>query len=830
MKTAPLTESLGDVAERASEDPSLTVGRRSYARSWLCLAGWCLLVGLANALAVRGGDPVLATGACLIALVLLPGLALARWLPWGNRPPSLGELGLAASALGAAWLVLTSLALALLGFGLGPVLLVPADLVSLGLPAVLLWRGATSLPHPAIDRAEVARIAAIMALAAPLRFVGLAYTEFHMDEAEVVLPALGLVQGLPSVLFYHQKGPAELLVTAAGYGIAGHLTEVSAKLPFAVFNLLGVVGLSVLSTRWFGGLVGLVAGLLLAVNGFFVAFAHIAQYQSLVFLCSMAALFFADRYRTSSAREPGWAVLAGLMVGVGTLAHYDALLAAPPVLALFALGIGRTVAGWRRALPGIVLAGVVGLLAVLLFFGPYYASPLFELASGRIADRVGDAFPRDNLAVILPMMALYLSTYFAVALFALAALGLIVGFSRPALAARRSAHGPASVDGSAAASMTRRVVALVTLWAAIPLLAYTLVVRKPGTHLHVALEGLTVLAAVAVAVILTAPRTRIARTVLAGAALVVLGPVISYDYNIFVLTAPEVLRSGLVPRYSLYWQPGVPVPRKELFGFPYQAGWKAVGALFADGTLRGSYDSNEHPQITQWYAPGGWRCTAAPRYYLIGENVQDEIEPPRKKIAAEYAPVADITVQGQPKLHVYDHYPERSGPPAVYAVEDLGPRFDYQLSAPSADPGPWARGPVASQYERVDADFGQVRLLGYRLYEEDPRPGGVIRLDLFWLPLVAGGGYEPSVRLGRDAEAGDGNGPGCEHAKIGEPWRADRPFAQRASIQIPATVPPGRYPLLVGMNAAALQGPLPIVAGTGVGEMSVELAQVAIRP
>jgi hypothetical protein len=810
--------------------PSLTVGRRPCARSWLCLAGWCLLVGLANALAVRGGDPVLATGASLVALVLLPGLSLAGSLLRGNRPPSLGELGLAAGALGAAWLVLTSLALALLGFGLGPALLVPADLVSLGLPALLLWRGATPLAHLAIDRTEVARIAAILALAAPLRFVGLAYTEFHIDEAEVVLPALGLVQGLPDVLFYHQKGPAELLVTAAGYGIAGHLTEASAKLPFAVFNLLGVVGLSVLSTRWFGGLVGLVAGLLLAADGFFVAFAHIAQYQSLVLLCSMAALYFADRYRASFARELGWAVLAGLMIGVGTLAHYDALLAAPPVLALFALGIGRALADWRRALPGLVLAGLVGLLTVLLFFGPYHASPLFELAAGRIADRVGDAFSRDNLAAVLPMMALYLSTYFTVALFALAALGLIVGFSRPLLAARRSPDGPAPVHGSAAAALTRRVVALVALWAAVPLLAYTLVVRKPGTHIHVALEGLTVLAAVAVAAILAAPRAWIARTALAGVALLALGPVVAYDYNIFLLTAPEVLRSGLVPRYALYWQPGVAVPRKELFGFPYQAGWKAVGVLFADGTLSGSYDSNEHPQITHWYAPNGWRCTAAPRYYVIGDNVQDEIEPPRKKIAAEYAPVADITVQGQPKLHVYDHYPERSGRPAVYAVEDLGPRFDHQLSAPSADPGPWARGPVASQYQRVDADFGYVRLLGYRLYGEDLRPGGVARLDLFWLPVVAGGGYEPSVQLGRDAEAGDGNGPGCEHAKLGEPWRANRPFAQRASIPILATASPGRYPLLVAINSAALGGPLPIVAGSRTGDTTVELAQVDIRP
>ena len=41
------------LADRAAERPSLTVGRRSYARSWLCLAGWCLLVALAVYLVVE---------------------------------------------------------------------------------------------------------------------------------------------------------------------------------------------------------------------------------------------------------------------------------------------------------------------------------------------------------------------------------------------------------------------------------------------------------------------------------------------------------------------------------------------------------------------------------------------------------------------------------------------------------------------------------------------------------------------------------------------------------------------------------------------------------
>ena len=76
--------------------------------------------------------------------------------------------------------------------------------------------------------------------------------------------------------------------------------------------------------------------------------------------------------------------------------------------------------------------------------------------------------------------------------------------------------------------------------------------------------------------------------------------------------------TGLLRRFvgSIRWQ--------------WQAGWKAAGVLFADGTLAGSYDSNEQPQVTYWYTRGVWRCSAAPRYYLIAENVQDQIDTPER--------------------------------------------------------------------------------------------------------------------------------------------------------------------------------------------------------
>ena len=204
------------------------------------LAPWVSLVLVSDVLSVWGGDPLVSTAGGLFALVFLPGLALAGWLPWDDQRPGLALLALAATACGATWLVLTALALALSGLGLGPPLLVLAGVAALGLPILRIARGSQPLPTASIDSMQLLDVALIMLAAAPLRFVSLGYTEFLSDESSVVLRAMALVQGVPDGLFYHGKGPAEVLVTGSFYTLAGHISEASSRLPFATFNVLAI--------------------------------------------------------------------------------------------------------------------------------------------------------------------------------------------------------------------------------------------------------------------------------------------------------------------------------------------------------------------------------------------------------------------------------------------------------------------------------------------------------------------------------------------------------------------------------------------------------------
>ena len=807
-----------DREPRSSPPPDAVASPRPQGR--VAASGVPILAGIAGGLAVSVTDPAWAVVAALILTVVAPG-ALVAILLVPSDDADWAEWSLLATGLGVAVLVLGGLLLALLSLPLSPGLVFGwFGGIALALSALVWRRRAGWRLARAPERATVVDCALVVGLGAALRLPSLGYSELQGDEAEVVLRATGVVQGLRDALFYHGKGPAEVVVTAVQYGLVGELSEASARLPFALAGLAGLAASYLLARRLLGRPGALAVALLLAFNGYFVAFARIAQYQGVVFFLSLLAVWCAARWALAPPPHQArvqtnvWPIFAGLFAGVGALAHYDAVFVLLPIglLALRRGGVRELLApSTHRAW----LAGAaVGLATLLVFFGPYLASPLAPLATDRIADRVGVGV-RNNLPTIWASASLYTSTIYLGLLGLLALAGAVLASGR---LLRRQPAPPLWVW----------VLGLV--WCAAPILFYAFVARKPGTHIHVASSGLALLGGWAVAALWARSRARAWRGALTGIFGLGLLAVGAYLVPIYLQNRPELVRGNL-RQFALGWAAGDEVPRKERFGFPYAAGWKAVGALYAEGRLDGSFDSNENPQITHWYTRDAWRCTADPRYYLIAEGVQDEIEPPRRRIAAEYPAVGIVTVGGQPKLRIHEREAPPNSQPTVWAAEELDDRFDRALSRPALDPGVWAHGPVppSGRYSATPAGFGdRIELLGYRLYAEEPRPDGTVRVDLYWRPLVtADGGYDIDVRLGADRVVGDGNGPGCDKSRAAQEWTAGQPFVQRASVSV-AAAPPGRHPLLVGV--AGTSGALPVRTALPTRDGLVEVGTVEIAP
>jgi 4-amino-4-deoxy-L-arabinose transferase-like glycosyltransferase len=87
-----------------------------------------------------------------------------------------------------------------------------------------------------------------------------------------------------------------------------------------------------LGARLFGAVAGVSAGLLAALTGYFVAFARIVQYQSLVLLAVVLTILVLWRMLDAQRALGRYLAVAALLMALGVLAHYEAIGILAPVL------------------------------------------------------------------------------------------------------------------------------------------------------------------------------------------------------------------------------------------------------------------------------------------------------------------------------------------------------------------------------------------------------------------------------------------------------------------------------------------------------------------
>src|SRR5690606_11429376 len=174
---------------------------------------------------------------------------------------------------------------------------------------------------PGTWRVALPILALILLLGTYLRIANLGYAEFHGDEARAALRAAAVIQGYDDVLFIHKKGPAEILYPTTVYSLTGRLTEFTARLPFTIANIAALLTVFVLGWRIAGPVAGGAAATLFAVDGYFVGFARIVQYQSIVLLTSALVILVLLRLTRDPRRSGRYLLLVGLFFTTGLLSH-----------------------------------------------------------------------------------------------------------------------------------------------------------------------------------------------------------------------------------------------------------------------------------------------------------------------------------------------------------------------------------------------------------------------------------------------------------------------------------------------------------------------------
>ncbi len=838
---------------------------------------WGLLWAAAHGLLLVGVSLPLGFAAAYTLTILLPAWLLMDGM--GGREPAgpatwleRGVLGLGAAY---ALATLTTLLLGYLPGGLQPwQLLLAFDLLLVLLFIAGRWlRRSTPDATPTLDGRVTWRwwlgLGLVVAVAAFLRMADVGYAEFQDDEVTVVTHAAEMIQGREDALFVHDKGPAEILLTALHYAPVQRLNEATARLPFGVAGVIGLMGVMLLGTRLFGPLAGWLAAILLALDGYFIGFGRIVQYQSVVFLMVVLTVLLLYRMVQAGRLQSHGLVLVALCLATGILAHFEALFAVVPGLYLLSVLWRRE--GFRpREARTLLLAVGLGLGLLALFFVPFALHPRFQRTYEEILfNRVGTGFPYNNLYDFFFRTTIYSSTYYVALLMAAAAGSLLAALWRyrqgwvrwagaglvllglgltlwsstwltvvgqdhtwlPFVAFSLACLAPGQEDEER----------MLWLWLGVTLVVSLFFVQKPRTHVYNFFFPWALVAGMGLARFwqwsarrLGEPTAQTVGVGLAGALILLFG---NYEYWYFAHTRVEVLRTWAENRPRGYWVSYHEPSQNAIFGFPFKNGWKVVGALYAQGVLDGPFARNGKRGVAGWYTRGGNDCERDHVYYIYTpENEPTNrglVTPkPRPSAGEGYHLLGTVMVNGEPRLEIYRRGQPPASPPKTYDVADFEAYFDQNLSSPLFEQS----GPVANpaiQHPLALRLGDAILLRGYTLSQERLAPGERLDLTLYW--QATGPIQQPYtvftqlIDLETLHKAGQRDGvPGCERFPT-DRWQPGDIMVDRYAIAVAADAPPGTYSLLVGMYDRNEER-LPVFdeAGAHLGD-AIVLTQLSVQ-
>lgn len=608
----------------------------------------------------------------------------------------------------------------------------------------------------------------VLLLATLLRVINLDYKELQGDEGIIMARSAAIISGDESEIFLHQKGPMEIMLPTVSWVLTGAINDFWLRIPFAWAGIIAVLGIYTLAQRWFNNNAALASSLLFALGGFGIAFSRIVQYQSLVILWGLIALVCADRYRKSNRAIE--LIFSVLFISGAILAHYDALLVVPALLWII-FGKIRLEDGlkWKHYL----LAGVVGLLFLLIFFFPYVTNPNFSRTLAYlVGDRVG--LEDRSLAIGLgavrgwQMSTLYNSTWYVLGLIILTSVGLIF------LAKKRT-----------------QFAAVIYLF--VPVIFYGFIVQDPRTHVYTIFAPAALMAGYGFLETWRNIQNRNNRFLTGNvilASIVWFVVVTLYSILLFVDTNPERQRTWELNRpvpwlYLTTWDSP---PIFGLFGYPHQAGWRAaLNLVDLENDL--PYISNEEEEITNWYMSQMPR-THCPNFatYLKATNTQDTIPIPeswRENLNLSSV----ITVNGQPSLEIYSRNPSET----VSFVEASD--SDHWVTPKEIAPK------LPSNLIPLDVNLeDKVRIVGYELDKSQAKPGDQIIVTIYWealRPLERN--YQVFTHLYSGViEAQHDGAPECDINPT-TLWEPGQIIPDSHVIELPNDISPGKIQLIIGM-------------------------------
>lgn len=479
------------------------------------------------------------------------------------------------------------------------------------------------------------------------RAQGLGYSGFQGDEVNTVDFIYEMHDGnVINYLFSQKRGPTQYVINLLNYFAFGYHDELWIRLPYLIFGVIALYSIFILSKKIFGRNVAIIVSTLMAINGLFIAFARITQYQSVMYCIIPIAVFLFIKALTKMSYK--WMLVTGLLMSITLLTHYDTLSVTPffivMILGKFFREGDYTKSAILKYLKLTLVFGLAFILPALAFYIPFTLSHEFERrTSGYLEDRLlgGGLMPRTKLTMYLLSMYEPIFVMASIYLFAVAS-GLFysnlvsfeilklkikpqlvkIGFILLILVNAGASYMSlfyfkprastvlvvlSSIAIAGILLISKRIsvkyAALMT-WFLGAYSMYFYLVKDPRTHVYVVFIPAFILAGYTIYKIYKSfSFSHLVQTVYLGVISMAFVYVIGFNWMVFVDRAPEY------PWFDkeYFGSPIFEIPKVRhkkidgVFGFNQWRGWEVTADYFQKGCLKGTYDSNEKNSVTYFY-------------------------------------------------------------------------------------------------------------------------------------------------------------------------------------------------------------------------------------
>ena len=485
------------------------------------------------------------------------------------------------------------------------------------------------------------------------RFTGLGYSEYHADEAyNCIIKSIDVLSGNKEIFFSDKRPPTQIIIPTLSYFLTGNYNEFNIRLPFALAGSVSIIVVYLLGKLLFGKFSGFIAGFLLAVNGFHIAFSRTVQYQAVTVLAIIGSIYLLAKFLREESGETArkYLFLAFTFYAFSLFSHYEFLPLLPlifyPVVKKY--GIKQMPAYKSIYLP----AFMIFLFITLVFYIPYVLNPNIKatLFDHILKSRIGVDFNQKTAGWHFnPDYIFLVSTYYNSGVYFLSLLAFAI-FSLYRI------------------DFSKKFLFFWFIIYFLPLIFF----KKSGTHVQNAFPALCLLAASGIGSLYDFPPKRLSqrlvRIILLGGFIIFLTYCSLVIYIKFINQEPE---------YHYEIKPEVKDRIYAHFGFPYHRGWKAVGYLFRSKYLQGSYKSyNEKDRVPAYYLRQKSTESDLPRYIIMTVNPRHQRPGSDLKAPDGYCKIIDIIHKEKKTIEIYERTDCENKKPVVLKSEDYEEAYD----------------------------------------------------------------------------------------------------------------------------------------------------------